>query len=57
MSAIGSVGSQSPPQIQQAPPVAKPVDRDGDHDNDAAESSAAKAQETSGSQHAVNLTA
>lgn len=56
MSAISSVGSQ-PMQIQQAPPVAKPVDHDGDHDNDATESGAAKAQETSGSQHAVNLTA
>ena len=57
MSAIGSVGSQHPPQIQQTPSAAKPVDRDGAHDNDATESGAAKAQETSGSQHAVNLTA
>lgn len=57
MHAIGSVGSQPPLQLQQAAAAAKPVDRDGDHDNDATESSATKAQETSGSHHVVNLTA
>jgi hypothetical protein len=57
MSAIASVGSQPPLQLQQASAAAKPVDRDGDHDNDATESGAAKAHTTSASHHVVNLTA
>ena len=56
MSAISSVGSQ-PMQIQQAPPAAKPVDHDGDHDNDATESSTARTQESSGPQRALNVMA
>ncbi len=55
MSTISPVSSQPPAQSQQTPPVAKPAD--GDHDNDATESSAATAQESSGPQRALNTTA
>ena len=55
MSAISSVGSQPMP-IQQAP-TAKPVDRDGDHDNNAPDSSTAQAPAASGAPRALNVMA
>lgn len=57
MSAISSVGSQPPGHTQAPPPPAKPVADDGDHDNDATESGAAKAQEASVAQHVLNVKA
>ncbi len=54
MSSIGAVNSQPP---APPPPPTTKVDRDGDHDNDATESAAAKAQESAGASHALNITA
>jgi hypothetical protein len=58
MSAISSVGFQPMP-IQQAPPAAKPGDRDRDQDNNAPDSGSgiAQAPAPSGAQRALNVMA
>jgi hypothetical protein len=44
-------------QIQQAPPAAKPADRDGDHDNNAPDSGTAQAPTPAGAPRALNVMA
>lgn len=56
MSSICAVGSQPPAAAPPSPPTTK-VDRGGDHDNDATEGAAAKAQENAGAPRALNVTA
>jgi len=48
-----NIGGLSASNVTQTSPSRVSVDRDGDHDNDATESSAAKAQETGGSSTAA----
>lgn len=56
MSSIGAVTSQTQPLAPPPPPTTK-VDRDGDHDNNAPDHDAAKAQGATSTPSALNVIA
>ena len=58
MSAIGAVSTLAAPQMAQLGQAIKPVDRDGDHDNNKPEPAMEQAKEARAvAQHKVNVEA
>lgn len=57
MGSIGAIAGNAPAAIKPPPAPAQRVDHDGDHDNDATESHAAKAQENAGPPRPLNTIA